>query len=117
MLSEALAAVLVSGILTHAALDARSGGYLDAGGSPALADYFAGPVTTCEAAGRNPAKEPDPSVVSPAGHLGVLQWLPSTWAAVASRTGYWDWRDPYQQGYNAAVWVTLTDPVSQWSCF
>lgn len=90
---------------------------MDAGGSPSLADYFAGPVITCESAHHNPNAEPDPSIVAAAGYLGVLQYSPATWATVARLTGFYDWTDPYAQGYNAAVWSRLTDPAAQWGCF
>ena len=55
--------------------------------------------------------------VSAGGHLGLAQFAPDSWAKAASRTGLWDWRDPYAQGANVAVWVSLTVPAEQWSCY
>jgi len=51
-------------------------------------------------------------------HLSLTQFAPSTWGHVAAITGLWNVYDPYEHGYNAAVWASLSDPYQQWPvCF
>lgn len=84
------------------------GGYLAAGVLPDLLPHFVDVVIPCESGWR----------IDPGGfHLGLAQFNPDSWARVAARTGYWDWRDPWQHGYNVAVWASLTTPSQQWSCW
>lgn len=47
-------------------------------------------------------------------YLGLGQFAPKTWVDAASITGLWDWTSPYHQGYNMAVWSTVSDPGQQW---
>lgn len=54
------------------------------------------------------------NVVTAGFYLSLVQFAPSTWGAVASITGYWDVYDPYQHGYNAAVWALASSPGQQW---
>lgn len=49
--------------------------------------------------------------IDPGGfHLGLAQFDPGTWAIVSAITGLTDWRDPYAQGYNVAVWSGMVSP-------
>jgi len=49
--------------------------------------------------------------IDPGGyHLGLAQFDPGTWAVVSAITGYTDWRDPFSQGYNVAVWASMVSP-------
>ena len=58
------------------------------------------------------------AVVTAGNYLSLTQFLPSTWGHVAAITGYWNVYDPYQHGYNAAVWALMSDPAQQWPvCF
>ena len=57
-------------------------------------------------------------VVTPGFYLGLVQFAPSTFGIVAAMTGLWNAYDPYTQGYNAAVWASVSDPYQQWPvCF
>ena len=53
-------------------------------------------------------------VVTSGFYLGLVQFAPSTWGSVAILTGLWDAYDPYQQGYNAAIWAQNSNPGIQW---
>ena len=43
----------------------------------------------------------------PGYYLGLAQWEPGTWELA----GGGDYRDPYQQGFNVAVWSNRVDPA------
>lgn len=86
-------------------------GYTAAGGNDRWREHLLDVVIPCESGW-------DPLAVSPAGHLGLAQFAADSW----QRAGGGDWRDPYTQGRNTAVWVALTidrgaDPRVQWSCW
>ncbi len=85
-------------------------GWREGGGEAWLLEVMEDRVIPCESSW-------NPGIVSPDGYLGLLQFSPSTWFAAANRTGLWDWADAYHQGYNGAVWASLTDPATQWGCF
>ena len=59
----------------------------------------------------------NPLAVSPWGHKGLSQFTDYSWATVAGVTGYWEWTDPWQMGYNTAVWMSMTEPSEQWACW
>lgn len=59
----------------------------------------------------------NPLAVSPWGHKGLSQFSDYSWATVAGITGYWEWTDPWQMGYNTAVWMSMTEPSEQWACW
>ncbi len=73
-------------------------GYREAGG---LDDERVAAMIFCESSWR----------IDPGGwHLGLAQFAPGTWATVSAITGYTDWRDPYHQGANVAVWASMVSP-------
>ena len=82
---------------------------------PELLPHFllvvGGPTPACETGESGWRVDP------PGFHLGLSQFNPGSWDRVASVTGYWDWRDPWQHGYNVAVWASMTEPAEQWSCW
>lgn len=49
-------------------------------------------------------------VVDPGGyHYGLAQFDAGTWDTVSAATGLSDWRQPYHQGANMAVWLGMID--------
>jgi hypothetical protein len=50
--------------------------------------------------------ESNGNITGPGFHLGLLQWHPSTWAAVAAITGYYDPWNPFHQGFNGGYYST-----------
>ena len=43
--------------------------------------------------------------LDPGNELGLAQFTPGSWGTVSSWTGFYDWLNPYHQGYNVAVWA------------
>lgn len=85
-------------------------GFRDAGGDEWTLTQFVSVIVPCES-GWNP------NAVSAGGHLGLAQFAPASWERVGSLTGWTDWTNPYQQGWNAAIWVKMTASIAeQWSC-
>jgi hypothetical protein len=91
-----------------AVVDEFSRGFTDAGGDSATLRRFVEKIVPCESGWQ----------IDPGGyHLGLAQFNPESWASVASVTGFYDWHDPWQMGYNTWTWVTMTDSIeSQWAC-
>jgi hypothetical protein len=73
-------------------------GYRAAGGPPDLESHILNNVIPCESGWI-------PSRVSSAGHLGLLQFDPGTWASA----GGGDWADPHTQGRNGATWLWMLE--------
>ena len=48
--------------------------------------------------------------IDPGNEWGLAQFNPGTWGIVSGITGLIDWRDPYAQGYNVAVWASMVSP-------
>lgn len=79
-------------------------GWHDGGGALLKGDAAVQRWITCES---------NWNVVTAGSYLGLAQFAPSTWGTVASITGYWEWTDPTQHAYNAAVWALMIDPGSR----
>lgn len=79
-------------------------GYRAAGGNEAYLNRLVTRVIPCESGG-------NPSAVNRAGPFyGLLQFLPSTWAAA----GGGDWFSPWQQGANTARLLARANPANEW---
>lgn len=85
-------------------------GYRDGNGDPRYEEYFVNVVIPCESSWIED-NENNP------GYYGLAQFSEWSWLRVAGVTGYYDWANAYHQGFNVAVWIRMTDPRSQWSCF
>lgn len=81
-------------------------GYWAYNGPPEFERHFVEDVIPCESKWQIDPGNPM--------YLGLMQWLPDSWSRAAGRTGLTDWRDPFAQGANTAVWVRLTVPGEQW---
>lgn len=84
-------------------------GYREAGGRAEYEGHLAG-VVNCESRW-------DRFAVSAGGHLGLAQFAADSWEKAASISGLYEWQSAYAQGYNVAVWISLTNPATQWSCW
>lgn len=84
-------------------LDEFIAGYRSGGGPEAYLDRIVTRVIPCESSG-------NPTARSRYGHLGLMQFAPSTWSSV----GGGDWTSPWQQGVNTARLLQRSNPAGQW---
>ena len=80
-------------------------GWRAGGGVEEWLPYVLNTVVPCESSWQ-------PLVISPAGHLGLGQWLPSTWEAA----GGGDWTNPWQQGRNMGAYSEVNGGGA-WECW
>lgn len=83
-------------------------GFLAAGVGTNYLEAFVCRIVPCESSWWSYA-------ISTGGHLGLAQFAPTTWAAIAGRTGRHDWRSPFDQGWNSAV-LAADSGLGPWSC-
>ena len=85
-------------------------GWRDAGGVERWLSHVLNNVIACESGW-------DVNAYNWAGpYHGLGQWLWSTWASIASLTGFWDLYNPYHNGFNMGF-KTARDGGGEWSCW